>query len=243
MRMHDGKGGPGIGMLRRTLFLMAVCGIVSFAVLLVRLYHLQITEHDMYESLAVGQQLREAASSPERGTIYDRNELPLAISASVDNVYLSPVEIEMYGEDRELIARKLSDILDLDQAELYEKSGRTGSWYVTAERKVEQEKAQEVRAIHGVKLERDTKRYYPNGSLACHLLGFVGTDNSGLEGIEARYDDFLTGSSGRCCPFRQSPADDRPASRWDNSAWYRAPASRHGCEHRRDSGHGVDGPI
>ena len=203
MRMHDGKGGPGIGMLRRTLFLMAVCGIVSFAVLLVRLYHLQITEHDMYESLAVGQQLREAASSPERGTIYDRNELPLAISASVDNVYLSPVEIEMYGEDRELIARKLSDILDLDQAELYEKSGRTGSWYVTAERKVEQEKAQEVRAfisdygIHGVKLERDTKRYYPNGSLACHLLGFVGTDNSGLEGIEARYDDFLTGSSGK----------------------------------------------
>ena len=68
MRMHDGKGGPGIGMLRRTLFLMAVCGIVSFAVLLVRLYHLQITEHDMYESLAVGQQLREAAGRKGNGS-------------------------------------------------------------------------------------------------------------------------------------------------------------------------------
>ena len=203
MHTNNWKTGPGIGMLRRTLFLMAVCGIAAFVPLLARLYRLQIVEHEKYESLAISQQLREAASSPERGTIYDRGMLPLAMSASVDNVYLSPVEIEMYGEDVGLIADRLSEILGIDRAEIAEKAGRSGSWYVTVARKVERETAQAVRAfkkeynIRGVRLERDTKRYYPNASLACHLLGFVGTDNCGLEGIEAQYDSFLRGGAGR----------------------------------------------
>ena len=80
--MNNWKNTPGIGMLRRTLFLMAVCGIASFALLLARLYRLQIVEHEKYEKLAVSQQLREAVGSPERGTIYDRNAHPLALSAS-----------------------------------------------------------------------------------------------------------------------------------------------------------------
>ena len=202
METNNWKRTPGIGMLRRTLFLMATCGIAAFAVLIARLYQLQITEHEKYESLAVAQQLREAASSNERGTICDRNGVPLAISATVDNVYLSPVEIEMYGEDKELIADRLSEILGVDREEIYEKASRQGSWYVTAARKVEQETAERVRAfkeeygIKGVRLETDTKRYYPNGSLACHLLGFVGTDNYGLEGIEAQYNSFLEGGAG-----------------------------------------------
>ncbi|MBQ1576640.1 MAG: PASTA domain-containing protein [Oscillospiraceae bacterium] len=201
MEQNNWKKGPGIGMLRRTLFLMATCGIAAFAVLIARLYQLQITEHEKYESLAVAQQLREAASSSERGMICDRNGVPLAISATVDNVYLSPVEIEMYGEDKDLIADSLSEILLVDRNEIYEKASRQGSWYVTAARKIEQETAERVRAfkeeygIKGVRLETDTKRYYPNASLACHLLGFVGTDNYGLEGIEAQYNSFLEGGS------------------------------------------------
>ena len=71
--------------------------------------------------------------------------LPLAVSASVDNVYLSPAEIEMYGEDKALIAKGLSDILELDYDDILEKASRTGSWYVTVARKVEQDKADEVR--------------------------------------------------------------------------------------------------
>ena len=203
MSVEKWKNTPGIGMLRRTLFLMAVCGILAFALLLGRLYKLQIVEHERYESMAVSQQLREAAASPERGTIYDRNRFPLALSASVDNVYLSPAEIDMYGEDRELIAEKLSEILGIDRQTIYEKSSRTGSWYVTVARKVERETAQRVREfknefdIRGVRLESDTKRYYPNSSLACHLIGFVGTDNIGLEGIEAQYNAFLEGGAGR----------------------------------------------
>ena len=196
-------GGPNRQMLRRTLALMALCGIAAFLALLIRLYKLQIIDHEYYEELAISQQLREAATSPARGTIFDTNMNPLAVSASVDNIYLSPAEIEMYGEDRELIARGLSEILGLDYDDILEKTGRTGSWYVTVERKVEAEQADEVRrfktenGLKGVRLETDTKRYYPNSSLACHLIGFVGTDNTGLEGIEAKYDSALSGSAGR----------------------------------------------
>ena len=197
------KPGPSRQMLRRTLFLMAVFGIGAFAILLARLYKLQIMDHEKYESLAIEQQLRSVPSSAARGTIYDTNMNTLAVSASVDNVYLSPQEIEMYGEDRELIARGLSEILDMDYDEIYEKSGQKGSWYVTVARKLEKEQADRVRAfksqygLRGVRLETDTKRYYPNSSLACHLIGFVGMDNNGLEGIEARYDEALSGSPGR----------------------------------------------
>ena len=202
--VEKGRGsGPNRQMLRRALALMGLCGIAAFLLLLVRLYKLQITDHELYEELAIRQQLREAAASPARGTIFDTNMNPLAVSASVDNVYLSPAEIQMYGEDRELIARGLSQILGLDYDDILEKTGRTGSWYVTVARKVEAEQAAEVRrfktenGLKGVRLETDTKRYYPNSSLACHLIGFVGTDNTGLEGIEAKYNSALAGSAGR----------------------------------------------
>ena len=197
------RQGPGRQMLRRTLLLMAVFGICAFVLLLARLYKLQIADHDKYEKLAVEQQLRTITGSAARGTIYDRNMNMLAVSATVDNVYLSPAEISMYGESRELIAKGLSEILELDYDELYEKTGRTGSWYVTAARKLEKDKADEVRkfkaenGIKGIRLETDTKRYYPNSALACHLIGFVGTDNYGLEGIEAQYNDKLSGTPGK----------------------------------------------
>lgn len=203
---YDGachRYGPNRQMLRRTLFLMAVCGIAAFSLLLARLYKLQIIDHEYYEQLAIQQQLREAPTSTARGVIYDRNMNPLAVSASVDNVYLSPAEIEMYGEDKELIADKLSEILGLDRSDILKKAGQTNSWYVTLARKVESDTAEAVRAfkseygLRGVRLETDTKRYYPNSSLACHIIGFVGTDNYGLEGIEAQYDAALSGTAGR----------------------------------------------
>lgn len=195
--------GPSRMMQRRTLALMGLCGIAVFAVLLARLYVLQIADHQYYESLALEQQLRTAPTTAARGTIYDKNMRTLAVSATVDNVFLSPVEIEMHGEDRELIARGLSEILGLDYDDILEKTTRSGSWYVTVARKVERETADKVREfklendLHGVRLETDIKRYYPNSSLACHLIGFVGTDNNGLEGIEARYEEALSGTKGQ----------------------------------------------
>ena len=200
---NETASGPNRKMLRRTLFLMAACGIAAFLALFARLYKLQIADHEYYERLAIEQQLREAPKSASRGVIYDANMNALAVSATVDNIYLSPAEIELYGEDKELIALRLSEILGLDYEQLLEKASRTGSWYVTVARKVEQDKADEVRefkneySLRGVRLETDTKRYYPNSTLACHLIGFVGTDNYGLEGIEAQYDSALAGSAGR----------------------------------------------
>ncbi len=202
-RSEKAPSSPNRTMLRRTLFLMAVCGILAFAVLIGRLYILQVRDHDKYEELAISQQLRETGSSAERGTIYDCNMNILAMSANVDNVYLSPAEIEMYGEDRELIASELSEILGLEREDILKKTENTGSWYVTVARKVEKETADKVRAfkneydLKGVRLESDTKRYYPYSSLACHVIGFVGTDNYGLDGVEAQYDSALSGTQGR----------------------------------------------
>ncbi len=202
-RSEKAPSSPNRTMLRRTLFLMAVCGILAFAVLIGRLYILQVRDHDKYEELAISQQLRETGSSAERGTIYDCNMNILAMSANVDNIYLSPAEIEMCGEDRELIASELSEILGLEREDILKKTENTGSWYVTVARKVEKETADKVRAfkneydLKGVRLESDTKRYYPYSSLACHVIGFVGTDNYGLDGVEAQYDSALSGTQGR----------------------------------------------
>ena len=194
---------PNRQMLRRALVLMAVFGVALFALLLARLFQLQILDHERYEKLALEQQLRDAPTAAARGVIYDTKMQKLAVSASVDNVYVSPAEIQAYGEDPALIAEGLSRILGLDYDELLQKCGQTGSWYVTVARKLEREQADAVRQfknennLRGVRLETDTKRYYPNSSLACHLIGFVGTDNTGLEGIEARYDSLLSGTAGR----------------------------------------------
>ena len=195
-------GGPNRMMLRRTLFLLSVCGIAAFLVLAARLYQIQIVQHDEYEAAAIAQQVRETTVSAARGTIYVRYGVVLAMSAGVDTVYISPAEIERYGEDKEAIARGLSEILGVDYETILKKAGNTNSWYEVVARKVEEDVAEQVRQFKsdggyvGIKIESDTKRYYPNGSLAAHVIGFVGLDNTGLGGIESRYDSVLSGESG-----------------------------------------------
>ncbi len=195
-------GGPNRMMLRRTLFLMSVCGIAAFLALGARLCQIQIFQHDEYEAAAIAQQVRETTVSAARGTIYDRNGAILAISAGVDTVYISPAEIERNNEDKEAIARGLAEILDADYETILKKAGNTKSWYEVVARKVEAETAERVRKFKaeggyvGIKIESDTKRYYPNGSLASHVIGFVGLDNTGLGGIESRYDSLLSGEDG-----------------------------------------------
>lgn len=195
-------GAPNRMMLRRTLFLLSVCGVAAFAVLALRLYQLQIIRHDELEGAAIAQQVRETTVSAARGTIYDAKGEILAMSAGVDTVYLSPVEIERYGEDAAAIAEGLSEILGIDYETIYDKTQNTGSWYEVVARKIEEDVATAVREFkedggyNGIKIEADTKRYYPNGSLAAHVIGFVGTDNTGLGGIEAKYDKALSGANG-----------------------------------------------
>ena len=125
------------------------------------------------------------------------------MSATVDTIYISPAEIRMYGEDPELIADGLSEILGADRQHLLELAADTRSWYKTVARKVEQELSDEVRRfkneyqLKGVKIETDSKRYYPYGSLASHVVGFVGFENTGLAGIELSQDSLLAGAAGR----------------------------------------------
>ena len=194
---------PNSMMLRRTLFLLVVCGIVAFLVLVAKLYQVMVVQHDYYENMAISQQVRETEIAASRGTIYDTNGKILAKSASVDTIFISPAEITKYDEDPVLIARSLSEILGVDYGKILEMTSDTKSWYKVVARKVESDVSDQVRAfkeennIVGVKIEADTKRYYPYGSLAAHIIGFVGTDNSGLSGIENRYDDALSGSKGR----------------------------------------------
>lgn len=194
---------PNRIMIRRALFLMIVCGIVAFAALAVRLFFIQIVNHDRYESAAVEQQLRQTTVPARRGTIYDCNMNILAMSASVSNIYISPAEIDMYDEDPQLIAEGLAEILGLEAEDILAKTENRSSWYSTVARKVDDETAEAVRAfkeeygLNGVKIEEATKRYYPYSSLASHIIGFVGVDDYGLAGIEYSYDSTLSGTDGR----------------------------------------------
>ena len=211
-KRHEQK--PDKKMLRRTLWLMLVCGIAAFLVLAARLFVLQILQHDELETAAVEQQTRESTVQANRGTIYDRNGNVLAMSASVDNVFISPNEIAEKEQDIELIARGLSVILDVDYEDIIEKSKDTESYYKTIKLKVEEEVANEVRAfisendIEGVYLESTTKRYYPYSTLACHVIGFVGTENTGLEGLEAGYNSYLMGTDGRVVRLKNGWGSD-----------------------------------
>lgn len=195
--------GPNQMMLRRTLFLMIVCGIVAFIVLGIQLFRLQILQHDELEAKAISQQVRSTTVSASRGTIYDRNGKILAASGDVSTIFISPAEISRNDEDPVLIAQGLSEILGVDYGKILEMTQDTSSWYKTVARKVEDDLTEQVREFKseydlvGVKIESDTKRYYPYGSLAAHVIGFVGTENYGLSGIEAYYDDVLSGVDGR----------------------------------------------
>lgn len=225
LRSQSGEKGnrpPNMRMLRRTLFLMAVFGIAAFVVLGAKLYDIQIRKHDEYEGAAIAQQVRATSVDSGRGTIYDRNGKILAMSASVDTIYISPAEIVMYDEDPVLISKTLSQILDVDYAKIMEMTSDTKSWYKTVARRVEEEQSRLVREfkneynLKGVKIETDSKRYYPYSSLASHVIGFVGYENTGLAGIELSLDSVLTGTAGRVVRAKNAYGTDMLYTKYED---------------------------
>ncbi len=202
--------------------LMAVCGIVAFIVLAVKLYQIQILQHDKYEELAVEQQTREAKVTAARGTIFDTNGKILAMSASVETVFISPYEIELYKEDKALIAGFLSELLSVDEAKILEKMEDTASQYKTIKPKIEKDLADKVRQfikdnkLKSIHLETDSKRYYPNSTLASHVLGFVGDENKGLNGLESQYDSYLQGTDGRIVRLKNAKGTDMLFTDFEN---------------------------
>ena len=213
-RGTTGERPPDRIMLSRTLVLLLVCGIAAFIVLAGRLYYLQIVRHEELQSAAIEQQLRETALDSGRGAIYDRNMNVLAMSADVETIYISPAEIKMYSEDTELIASGLSEILGIDRQKILDMCADTASWYKTVARKVEADTAQAVRefknlhGLKGIKIEADSKRYYPYGSLACHVIGYVGYENTGLSGLELSLNSSLKGLAGRVVRVKNAYGTD-----------------------------------
>ena len=219
---HRGQRPPDKQMLSRTLILLIVCGIAAFLVLIGKLYQIQIGKHELYEGAAIEQQVRETAIDSGRGTIYDRNGMVLAMSATVDTIYISPHEIEMYGEDPAMIAQGLSEILNVDYWKIMEMTADTKSWYKTVARRVEQDVSDLVREfknehdLKGVKIETDSKRYYPWSSLAAHVIGFVGYENTGLAGVELSLDKTLTGTAGRVVRAKNAYGTDMLYTKYED---------------------------
>ena len=192
----------------RTFVLMLVLGVAVFLVLALKLYQLQIKQHDYYQSKALDQQTRSTVVTASRGTIYDRNGNELAVSATAETVFLSPKELAEELEKpetkwtKESLSAGLSQLLGVTQESILEQMERTYSQYEVVKLRVDEDTANAVREllndneVHGVYLETDAKRYYPYGSLAAHVIGFVGTDNTGLYGLEAQYEEELQGQTG-----------------------------------------------
>ena len=226
----------------RTVLVMLLLGIVTFAVLFWKLYDIQIRQHSVLQEKAIEQQTRSAVVNASRGTVYDRNLNTLAISATAEDVNISPMRIAEFVEsqkekqekaakkaadkgetytapilrDQAYIAKGLSRILGVEQETLETRMTKTNYDYWNIKKRADQTVSDEVRRfingeidpdgnevpesdrvkLQGVWLQPSSKRYYLYGSLASGVLGFVNSDGVGSVGLEAKYDDTLTGTAG-----------------------------------------------
>lgn len=209
--------GTTVKMWRRTLIVLIVMVALGFGLIVVSLIRLQLVDGAELQKAAVDQQLRDTTISAQRGTIYDRNMKPLAQSATVWKVVLAPAYIDKDDETlRRNISTGLADILGLDAEDIYKRTEGT-SYYDVLKTKVETDvKDRLVQFIeendlgNTIQLQEDYKRYYPFGSFASTILGFTGTDGQGLAGLEAYYDEYLSGTAGRLVTAKNAVGTDMP---------------------------------
>ncbi len=206
----------------RSFVLMLIMGVAMFVLLFFQLFDLQIIRHEELQSKAVNQQTRRTVVTASRGTIYDRTGNIMAISASAETIILSPLEINNAVNDKDdpvswtkdSLAAGLAEILGSDAASIRKRMDNTKSQYEVIKLRAEEETANAVRTyisenkIVGVHLVADAKRYYPYGSLAAHVIGFVGDENTGLYGLEARYEQELEGQSGLVVSAKDNAGND-----------------------------------
>lgn len=209
--------GTTVKMWRRTLIVLIVMVALGFGLIVVSLIRLQLVDGAELQKAAVDQQLRDTTISAQRGTIYDRNMKPLAQSATVWKVVLAPAYIDKDDETlRRKISTGLADILGLDAEDIYKRTEGT-PYYDVLKTKVETDvKDRLVQFIeendlgNTIQLQEDYKRYYPFGSFASTILGFTGTDGQGLAGLEAYYDEYLSGTAGRLVTAKNAVGTDMP---------------------------------
>ena len=206
----------------RSFVLMILMGVVMFVLLFFRLFDLQITRHEELQGKAVNQQTRRTVVTANRGTIYDAGGNILAISSSAETIILSPLEIDNAVNDtedpvswtKESLAAGLAEILGKDASAIRKRMDNVKSQYEVIQLRADEDTAAKVRSyvdenkIAGVHLVADTKRYYPYGSLAAQVIGFVGDENTGLYGLEAYYEKELEGQSGLVISSKHQAEND-----------------------------------
>ena len=186
---------------RRIIYTLFISFLI-LSLLIIRIGFIQFVQGEELKAMAYQQQSLDRKINPKRGTIYDATgKNILAVSATVETVSVNPTNIK--EEDKEKVAKAFSEIFELDYEKTLAKVKKRSS-IETIVKKVDKEKTDKLRIwmkenniTTGINIDEDTKRYYPNNELASHFIGFCGSDNQGLDGIEAKYEDVLKGTQGR----------------------------------------------
>lgn len=213
---RPGRVRAGRGMIARTGVILVMCGVLVFIPVIGMFLNLMVFRNEEFAGKALENQTRSATVTASRGIIYDRNMNILAASAGVENVLLSPVELSKNGGDVDLISQGLAEILDLDPQWVREQALDTSMYYKVLAKKQGAEVTGKLRDfltendISCVHLEPDSKRYYPNGTLASQVVGFTNASNTGSEGLEAYYNKYLEGQSGRVISARGNYGTEMP---------------------------------
>ena len=200
-------------MRKKRLKNMIFISFIICMLLITRIGFIQFVQGTELQSKAYMQQTLNRKVNPKRGTIWDSSgSIELAVSASVETITVNPGNIKK--EDKEKVTNALCNIFCLDYEKTLKKVSKNSS-IETIIKKVDKEKADELRKWmiennidKGINIDEDTKRYYPYSSLASNVIGFTGSDNQGLDGIEAKYDDILKGEPGKILKVTDATGDD-----------------------------------
>ena len=195
-----------------------ILGTLAFFPIAARLLQLTVVDHGYYTAKALNNQTRSTAVLTERGMIYDRNMNVLAVSRSVEHVYLDPQELKQARADLEKLSLFLGERLEKEPQWILEQAKDTRRRYKQVASGISTETADEIRGyileknISGVHLEPSVRRSYPFGDLASQVIGFTNLSGQGSEGIEAAYDAFLSGPMARVLTTKGSNEMDMPFS-------------------------------
>lgn len=213
------KKGPAQRLRQRTAILILLILVLGFGAAVLRLTYLTTVQSSELQESAVDLQLADTTVSAKRGTIYDANGNVLAESASVWQVVMSPVNFKN-DKQRQAAAKGLSEIFDLEYNDVLDDT-KQQSHYVVVKRRIESDEREKVLELIDtlkkdyscsgvIQLLDDYKRYYPKNSLASSVIGFTGSDDQGLEGIEYEYDSYLSGTPGRIITAQNARGTDMP---------------------------------
>lgn len=211
--------GPAQRLRQRTAILILLILVLGFGAAVLRLTYLTTIQSSELQESAVDLQLADTTVSAKRGTIYDANGNVLAESASVWQVVMSPVNFKN-DKQRQAAAKGLSEIFDLEYNDVFDDT-KQQSHYVVVKRRIESDEREKVLELIDtlkkdyscsgvIQLLDDYKRYYPKNSLASSVIGFTGSDDQGLEGIEYEYDSYLSGTPGRIITAQNARGTDMP---------------------------------